>query len=129
WSEGHRAHRRAQLREWMRVLKPASLADLSYDAFAAENTRRLARGLAPNTVNHHAWALVAFATWCHRRGRLPSNPLAHFTSLDRRPRRERGAFDAGEFRALVAAAPPAWGLVYRTAIFTGLRRTALASLA
>ncbi|MCD6023787.1 MAG: site-specific tyrosine recombinase XerC [Fibrobacteria bacterium] len=128
WSAEHLAHRRSQLREWVRVLGVKTLDEIRYDAFSAVNTDRLARGLAPNTVNHHAWAMVSFLSWCRDRGRVSSNPLESFTSLDRRPRRERGAFDAGEFRALLDAAPPARRLVYRVAAFSGLRRSAIASL-
>src|SRR5215217_5138344 len=128
WSKEHYAHRKSQLNGWVNALKLGSLRDVCYDAFSAVNTERLIAGLAPNTVNHHAWALVAFLKWCCDRKRVSENVLERFTSLDRRPRRERGAFDVPEFRALMVAAPPERRLLYRMAAFSGLRRSALASL-
>jgi hypothetical protein len=92
WSKDHFKHRESQLKEWLCVLAPMTLDCIRYDDFATVNTEKLARGVAPNTVNHHAWALVSFVRWCHERGRVGANPLGRFTSLDRRPKRERGAF-------------------------------------
>jgi integrase len=128
WSQEHYGHRKSQLGEWVRLLALKTLDDVEYDAFSAVNTERLARGLAPNTVNHHAWALVAFMKWCHDRKRVPANCLERFSSLDRRPRCERGAFDLDEFQALLLAAPVERRLLYRVAALSGLRRSALASL-
>jgi integrase len=128
WSAEHLGHRRSQLAAWVRLLDLKALEDVDYDAFSAANTDRLERGLAPNTVNHHAWALVAFMKWCLDRKRVAANCLERFSSLDRRPRRERGSFDLNEFQALLSAAPPSRQLLYRMAALTGLRRSALASL-
>ncbi len=128
WSTDHHDHRRAQLRGWISALNLNLLSDIRPDGFAAANTERLERGMAPNTVNHHAWSLVAFLNWCKDRKRIAHNCLEGFSSLDRRPRRERGAFTAQEFRSLLEAAPEHRRLVYRMAAFTGLRRSALASL-
>jgi integrase len=128
WSQDHFNHRRSQLAEWTRKLGLKTLSDVRYDSFSAVNTAQLESGLAPNTVNHHAFALVAFIRWCHERKRILLNPLENFTSLDKRARRERGAFTASELQALLEAAPPGRRRIYLTAALTGFRRSALASL-
>jgi len=46
-------------------------------------------GLSAGTRNGYRRALVAFANWCVRSGRLASNPLAHVATADDRADRRR----------------------------------------
>lgn len=128
WSIGHHQHQVLYLQKWVEVLGLKTLGDVRFDAFDAENTSRLQKGMAPNTVNHHSWALVSLFSWCVDRNRVASNPLSRWSSLDRRPKQERGAFTIDEFQALLKVAPSYRRLVYCMAVFTGFRRSALASL-
>ncbi len=64
------------------------------------------RGMSAGTRNGYRRALVAFANWCARTGRVAVNPLAHVATADDRAdcRRKRRAFTDDELMRLLDAA-------------------------
>jgi integrase/recombinase XerC len=102
---------------------------------------RLARGVSPETVNHHVRALRSFGRWLVRSRRWGANPFETLsllnTATDRR--HDRRELEADELRRLLAvtlasgrtfrglAGPDRWAL-YLTACGTGFRVRALAGL-
>lgn len=126
WAPGHAEHVGKYLKDWISALSLRTLGDIKQGPFDAEKAR-LAKYLAPNTVNRRVDALRGICTWAVRRGYLPGAPFRS-RSLDKTPRKERGSFALDELRLLFRDAPWKWSLVYRTAYFCRLRRNELASL-
>jgi integrase len=118
------------------------LADLDADRVAGWlKDERDAGRLAIQTSNYYVAACRQFGTWLVRSRRLPANPLAHLDKLnaDTDVRRERRALSAGELARLVDAADRSGetfrgltgrdrAMLYRVAVYTGLRASELASL-
>jgi len=86
-------------------------------------------GAAGKTINDYLAVAKAFCNWCVKQGRLAANPLRNVGRIGNTGRKyERRALNVEEARALLGAAPPYRRLVYRLAMFTGLRRSELKAL-
>jgi len=129
---GRAAHTMADKRHVLPLafeeLGAVRLTDLSAEAVGRFLGRQRASGKAPRTVNHYREILRAFANWCAKSGRLPSNPLVNLPKLDetRDRKRVRRALTEEELRRLMAVADSrgrkAW---YLMALWAGLRRSEL----
>lgn len=124
WAAGHKEHVSKYLDDWIAALSLRTLADIKQGPFDAEKAR-LAKSLAPNTVNRRVDALKGFQTWAVACGHLQATAIKT-RSLDKTPVTSRGAFALDELQALFGESP--WSLVYRTAYFCRLRRGELAGL-
>ena len=117
----------------------ATLADVTAEAFVAwrssrpRDTRPSKRGRGPvlsaKTLNDYLALGSAFLTWMQRHGRLAANPLAAVGKVEARGKEtfSRRALTDAEASALVARSGPR-GVVYMTAMMTGLRRGELRQL-
>ncbi|MCX5684322.1 MAG: tyrosine-type recombinase/integrase [Planctomycetota bacterium] len=86
------------------------------------------KGLAAKTQNEYLAGAKTFCNWCVRTRRLAANPLASVTktrNVEKTYRRRALTHEEAE-RLLDVA--PARRLIYRMAIYTGLRRTELKDL-
>lgn len=106
---------------------------------------KAATGMGARNRNAHAHAMIGFAYWCVRAGRLMVNPFAGLEMLNEQAnrRRERRAMSLDELQKLVAALThgvnPAsckfreWrrycrAVIYQTFMFSGLRYGELKSV-
>ena len=82
------------------------LTDLSAEAVGRFLGRQRESGKAPRSVNHYREIVRAFALWCARTGRLPSNALVNVPKCDetRDRRRVRRALSEDELRRLMEEA-------------------------
>ena len=115
-------------------------SDLSAARIASWLADQRTKGMGAATSNHYLTAVKGFCAWLVRERRMTANPLAHLSRLNAETdvRRERRTLAADVFAELVEAAvngPIQHGLsggeramLYRTAAFTGLRASELASL-
>jgi integrase len=80
--------------------------------------------MGPRTQNHYLVALISFCRWCVKRKRMPSNLMIDVDKVDQSSdaRRARRALTREEVKALLAAVPQQYKLVYRVLLSTGLRR-------
>ncbi len=116
------------------------LADLSALRVRGLSLRSTRRGPGASTSNHYLTAAKGFTRWLVKDRRVADDVLAHLSRINAKAdvRRERRTLDAGDFGKLLAAAeagPLRYGLsgpdrvlLYRTAAYTGLRASELASL-
>ena len=133
WAADHARHKRAYLLRWIRALELKTLAD------AVDCLPRVEHHLAElaqdkhmlgSSLHSYTASLKSFLAWCSQRGRkyLAVNPLADFGGFDTTPLLIRRALTADDAARLIAAAPPPIGLLFETAICTGLRGHELRAL-
>jgi integrase len=115
-------------------------SELSAARVASWLADQRAKAMGTATSNHYLTAVKGFCAWLVRERRITANPLGHLSRLNGQAdiRRERRALAADIFARLVDAAengPTHNGLtgreramLYRTAAYTGLRASELASL-
>jgi site-specific recombinase XerD len=115
-------------------------SDLSAARVASWLADQRAKGMGATTSNHYLTAVKGFCAWLVRERRMTANPLGHLSRLNSETdvRRERRTVAPDVFARLVEAAgngPTRHGLtgreramLYRTAAFSGLRASELASL-
>ena len=116
------------------------LADLSASRVAGYLSDRRAVGLGTATSNHYLTAVKGFTHWLVKDRRAADDVLVHLGRINAKAdvRRERRTLSPADFGLLVTAAeagPERYGLsgsdralLYRTAAYTGLRASELASL-
>lgn len=138
------AHARLSADRVLRIVTDCKLERLSDVAPGVIVTYLAARrrddNLSLGSSNHYLRAIKGFYHWCTKEGRLRESPLVHVAMLNERTdrRHERRALTPDELGRLIQAAEngPAWrgidgrerGILYRTAVETGLRLSELASL-
>ena len=103
------------------------MADITAESFSQW---RAGQHKAAKTLNDHLDAVRVLLNWLKRQGAIVANPLENVgkVRVEGRQVRERRAFTDDEASRLVAAAGPARGALYRTALCTGLRRSELGAL-
>lgn len=104
------------------------LATAKIDAFLLEMARQ---GKSARTRNSYRQAVLGFAEWCTLKGRLAANPLKSVSKAEGRRVRQRRALPVDELKRLLAATEkrsPERALLYRVAVYTGLRKAELAAL-
>lgn len=108
-----------------------TLDDLTLPTIDAFLQRMAEQGRSPRTRNSYRQAVVAFANWLTRKGRLPNNPLLNVSRAEGRTVRVRRALSIDELRRLVKTTEQRnanRALLYRIAVGTGLRRGELKAL-
>lgn len=105
-----------------------SLRDINPDGMGRFLGGLQRKGMAAKTQNEYLAGAKTFCNWCVRTRRLAANPLASVskTRVVEKTYRRR-ALTLDEAQRLLDAAP-ARRLIYRMAIYTGLRRSELADL-
>ena len=106
------------------------LDDMTADSFVQWRTATKGTRQGAKTLNQYLDTARAFLGWCERHRRIVDNALATVGKLDvsRDVRRRRRALTVDQLRRLLDVAPAGRGLVYLTAVYTGLRRSELAAL-
>jgi integrase len=116
---------------------PSDLCAVRVSSWLADQRQM---GMGTTTSNHYLTAAKGFCAWLVRERRMTANPLGHLSRLNAESdiRRERRTLAGNLFAKLVEVAangPTRHGLtgreramLYRTAAFTGLRASELASL-
>lgn len=111
-----------------RILLLSDLTLVAIDSFLQSLAKK---GRSARTRNSYRQAVVGFANWLTKKGRLPSNPLLNATVAEGRKVRIRRALAVEELRSLVRLTEerqPERALLYRIAIGTGLRRAEIKAL-
>lgn len=109
----------------------ATLNDLAIgkvDAFLLDLAQQ---DKSARTRNSYRQAIVGFAEWCVVKGRLPHNPLKSVSKAEGRAMRQRRALTVAELTKLLTATEkrcPERALLYRIALYTGLRKGEIAAL-
>jgi len=107
------------------------LAELTSDALERHLFRRKQDGKAARTINASRQAAVAFANWCVKTGRMPSNPLAVVAKLNEemdRKRVRRPLTDVELVSLLGVAQKAGRKAWYLCAALAGLRRGDMVNL-
>ena len=116
------------------------IGDLSASRLAADLADRRAEGLGVATSNHYLTACKGFTRWMVKDRRSSDDPFAHLSKLNadadvRKERRDLCPVDFARVLDAAEAGPVRSGLtgpdramLYRTAAYTGLRASELASL-
>ena len=119
-----------QLAWWCQQLQLQILGDtLGILPRVESGLRQLAgQDRSPNTLNRYLAALHGFVAWCRERDYLHEDPLQHLTWLPTTPRVRRRAMTLEEMQRLLEVCHPERGLVYQTALMTGLRANELRQL-
>jgi len=101
WTQASRRVKRICDERGLKRLRDLSVAPV--ERWMREQTDA---GMSAGTRNGYRGALMAFANWCARTGRLPSNPLTHVATADDRSdrRRTRRALTDDELMRLLDAA-------------------------
>lgn len=88
-------------------------------------------GKSARTRNSYRQAIVGFSEWCAVKGRIAVNPLKNVSKAEGRQVRQRRALTVDELKRLLAATEkrnPERALLYRIALYTGLRKGEIATL-
>jgi integrase len=88
-------------------------------------------GKSPRTRNSYRQAMLALCSWLVKKGKLSASSLEGVSRAETRQVRKRRALSVGELRRLPEAASTrnrARALLYRLAIYTGLRKKELKAL-
>jgi integrase len=90
---------------------------------------RTTLSISAKTKKEYQVSLVAFLNWLVQLGKLPTNPLARVPRVEVRGKqvREARAFTVDELQRLFAASPKR-ALVYQVLLYTGQRKSEIASL-
>ena len=116
---------------------PGDLSASRVSGFLAD---RRAGGMSPATSNHYLTASKGFTRWLVKDRRAGDDPLAHLSRVNASGdvRRERRALEPADLAGVLDAAAAGTArcglsgaersMLYRTAAFTGLRASELASL-
>jgi integrase len=127
----------ASLDAW---IAPARLPHLTVERVQAALAKLRDAGRSLATCNHHATAIVMFATWCkttHRVKEYPLDGIERFNAKEDR-RHDRRTVSLEELQRLIDAAEngaqhvrmtgPMRALCYRLAVATGLRFSEISSI-
>jgi len=116
-----------QLAKYFRETSSRTLADISAESF--EQWRRLNSVKAPKTLNDYRAILLEFMKWHLKHKRVASNPIEAVEKVKKKKvvGRERRSLNEKEIRDLIAV-DRYRGLVYYTAVSTGLRRKEMSLL-
>lgn len=109
----------------------ATLEALTSQAVDAFLLRLAKEGKAPSTRNDYRQAVLGFCNWLVKKQRLSHNPLQNTTKAKAKAVRLRRALSVADLTLLLSATDKRSqerGLLYRLALYTGLRKSELKAL-